>query len=200
MEPQRGCESQTRGPRALDGEAPQEAAMPVCCDRDNPVTPGDAIKPCNNRQDSNRAPPQRHPLSLDRHKPNTRAAQPPLYPSFPVREGIRHIFPFATPPWTRLVPAVLENTREEEFWRVVRNNRDGMLAQQQDQPHSRQKAFKQHDLLMPFQASAENKKGQTLPSVHSGVVLASLELPQLTRAKSCLIIRQPLHSHLKNPT
>jgi len=53
---------------------------------------------------------------------------------------------------------------------------------------------------MPFQASAENKQGQTLPSVYGGAVLASLKLPQLTQGKSCLITLQPLHSHLKNLT
>lgn len=113
----------------------------LVCDGDSPVAPGDTIKPCSNRRDSNRALPGRHPLGLDHHKPNIQAAQPPLYLSFPVGEGVRSIFPFATPPWTRLVPAVLENTREEEFCSVVRNKRARMLAQQQDQPHSLQKGF-----------------------------------------------------------
>lgn len=113
----------------------------LVCNGDSPITPGNAIKLCTNRQDSNRALPGRHPLGLDHHKANIRAAQPPLHPSFPVGERFRHIFPFATPPWTRLVPAVREKAREEEFCRVVRNKRARMLAQQQDQPHCLQKGF-----------------------------------------------------------
>lgn len=60
------------------------------------------------------------------------------------------------------------------------------------------KGLYQHILQMPFQMSAENKKGQSLSGVHSGAALASLELSQLKSAKSCLIILPPLHNYLKN--
>lgn len=89
----------------------------------------------------------------------------PSVPSSPV-EVIRFIFPSATPPLARQAPAALENAWEEDLprWWEIREPRCS---------HSSRSSPTARILLIPFQMSAENKKGQTLPRAHGGAALVS---------------------------
>lgn len=90
----------------------------------------------------------------------------PSVPSSPL-EVIRCIFPSTTPPLTSQVPADLENAWEEDLPRWWEIREPGCSC-------SSRTSLTACNLLMPFQMSAENKKGQTLPDAHGGAALASL--------------------------